>query len=99
MSRLQMVLIEAVLPTGITTLIVWIARRKRRRAAQELRDKVAKAVSAITEDGIVEGPIGPLRPTQEIECGIGISNTERNRQSEETGLPWNALAMIRMQAC
>ena len=71
----------AVFAIVLIPIFPFILRRRRRRAQQELHEKIEKAKANILEDGVVEGPKGPY--VQHTPWGVGTELPP----SSETGPP------------
>jgi len=78
---------------GAVFLLIFplILRRRKRRAQQELHEKVEKAKADITEDGKIEGPKGPYVPHRRWNAGAGAGHealTDHQTRSPEKGGYW-----------
>ncbi|MFC1499325.1 hypothetical protein ACFLS1_12760 [Verrucomicrobiota bacterium] len=81
----------AIVAIILIPIFPFILRRRRRKAQQELHDKVEKAKADILEDGIVEGPKGPY--VRHKSWGVGTrlppsSETVPPKTNAYHGGPW-----------
>jgi hypothetical protein len=62
--------ISSVLVAPLITLVISLARAKRRRAIEAKREEIRRAIDRIMEDGVVSGPKGRYVPHRPIDVGI-----------------------------
>jgi hypothetical protein len=70
----------------------FILRRRRRKAQQELHEKIEKAKAKILADGVVSGPKGPYVPRDRSGARTSLSpnnDTGPHKANAYHGTPWN----------
>ena len=72
-------------------VVPFIHRHRRKRAKEQMQEKVEKAIADIMEDGIIEGPKGAYVPRRRSGVRTELwppRDTRPPRANAYNGMPW-----------